>query len=249
MKKKINTKGKKFGKWTVLREVNAPYSGADKKRKTTLKCICECECGAIELIHKNNLLSGKSTGCLRCAKLPKDGMIGKTIGWLKVLSLDNSKKGRHFLCKCKCGNVLSIDSRVFVRTRRMACYNCEPKSCKLSIALKKEGSKKNMLTIKKFLFFSRVRGQYEAFYRVKCDCGNARIMHRTQMDHNISCGCLSTDRFGEKNPASKLKNKEAELIRELKTNNPNLSFSYLGKLFNISYSQISEIVKGNAYTD
>ena len=74
-------------------------------------------------------------------------------------------------------------------------------------------------------------------------------MHRTQMDHNISCGCLSTDRFGEKNPASKLKNKEAELIRELKTNNPNLSFSYLGKLFNISYSQISEIVKGNAYTD
>jgi hypothetical protein len=56
--KRINLQGRQFGEWTVLRwEYKNPRGF----------WICKCSCGVIKKITAQNLLSGASTKCRKCA--------------------------------------------------------------------------------------------------------------------------------------------------------------------------------------
>mgnify|MGYP000843957546 FL=1 len=50
--------GRKFGKWTVLAD-------AEGKRHRMIKC--RCECGNVRVVCRDNVVSGKSTGCRACS--------------------------------------------------------------------------------------------------------------------------------------------------------------------------------------
>ena len=67
--------GKKFGKWTVLKELNERYSNGH------LLWLCQCECGAIRKIDRSSLIGGnsKSCGCDQHNRRnkPSNNLIGK----------------------------------------------------------------------------------------------------------------------------------------------------------------------------
>ena len=253
MKKRIDTTGKTFGKWFVLEEINEPYIKISERRKTKLKCKCRCQCGVIKLIDKTNILRGKSTGCLRCIGLKTKGkyeLTGQTFGWLNVISQDHSKKtARFWLCKCRCENLVSVSTRNLLQNRRSACYSCQPKGYIFKHVINKIGLKKGWLHVKKFVGFKDVKGKNYPHYKVKCKCGNILIMSNIQINDRYSCGCKRKDRIGEKNPRAKLSNKDAELIRELRRNNPSMHVEYLGKMFKISRSQVQEIISERSYNE
>jgi hypothetical protein len=54
--------GKKFGKWTILEEVDMP-----EKRGKQVKC--QCECGRINILPFTRLFHGYTSSCTRCASI------------------------------------------------------------------------------------------------------------------------------------------------------------------------------------
>lgn len=66
MSYKIEMKGKKFGKLTVIE-----YAGQKSKRRTMWKCICDC--GNIVVVDGTHLRDGhtKSCGCLSVERMSK----------------------------------------------------------------------------------------------------------------------------------------------------------------------------------
>lgn len=62
MKRKDLAPGIKFGCWTVLSRVENP--------KHRSKYVCQCSCGTIRQVERANLVSGASTKCRPCIKLP-----------------------------------------------------------------------------------------------------------------------------------------------------------------------------------
>lgn len=108
--------GKKFGKLTILEIAN---------RKPHTYYVCCCECGNIATIRSDKLVKGetKSCGCIRY-----NNLIGNKYGRLTVIKDDgviNDK--RYYLCKCECGNQVSIrsDSLISGRTRSCGCLAVE----------------------------------------------------------------------------------------------------------------------------
>lgn len=66
MSYKIEMKGKKFGKLTVIE-----YAGQKSRRRTMWKCICDC--GNIVVVDGTHLRDGhtKSCGCLSIERISK----------------------------------------------------------------------------------------------------------------------------------------------------------------------------------
>ena len=98
--------GKKFGKWTVLKELNERYSNGH------LLWLCQCECGTIRKIDRSSLTGGnsKSCGCDQHNRRnkPSNNLIGKKFGELVVLekTTDSTNSGGIlWKCRCSCGNI------------------------------------------------------------------------------------------------------------------------------------------------
>ena len=95
MKKIEIEEGETFGRWKVLNEEILKNVGISKKR-TFLKCLCEC--GTIDYVRKDYLLKGssKSCGCLKKDLARQKGKKQKTeIGYIRSLFGDcrrSSKK-------------------------------------------------------------------------------------------------------------------------------------------------------------
>lgn len=56
---KLNLKGKKFGKWIVIKEL-------EKVNNTVRTWLCRCECGVEKRVRQPHLRSGRSKGCVSC---------------------------------------------------------------------------------------------------------------------------------------------------------------------------------------
>jgi len=258
MKKHKFIIGKKFGKWTVLREENHPYDKPKERRKTILMCYCRCECGLEKYIHKTNLLTGKSKGCLSCGSSFANrknrinskviDLTGKVFGKLTVIKKAEHKANRHgtyWICKCKCGNIVEIRAKYLLENRRRACVDCQPKFYHFQWIENKIGKTFGLLKIKKLLRFENNVPVFQA----KCKCGNIVEVKNKHLNHRRkSCGCLlGKANKGEKNGHAKLTQKEADLIREMKEQNPDLTSEYFSNMFNISPSQINAILANISY--
>lgn len=53
--------GMVFNSWTVI-------GGVQKESDTKIKWACKCKCGDVHDVNEGNLISGRSTGCLKCRK-------------------------------------------------------------------------------------------------------------------------------------------------------------------------------------
>ena len=128
--------GDKFGDWTVIANSNKKYY-----------YTCKCKCGKIQDVYKSSLVSGKSKGCMACAKdkirkskrdkFDKD-VIGNKFGKLTPLKSLSDKGRAAYLCKCDCGN--------FIEVKRSELLSGKTKSCG---CIRTETSKKSMEKIQK----------------------------------------------------------------------------------------------------
>ena len=104
---KYDLTGQKFGEWTVLEE-GKPYKNRTDKY-TRRRWICKCSCGREELVLEQNLISGKSIKCTKCAHREKISKIelGDMYGKWKVIECviepdyESNYKGR-WICECQC---------------------------------------------------------------------------------------------------------------------------------------------------
>lgn len=120
--------GQKFGKWTVLREIEA------KNRQR--RFLCNCDCGKIREIDLRNLVGGQSTQCRSCAskisgKKRANNYANKSIASLTAIRPTDKHQTRkniiwEFLCSC--GKTCEYDGKcVFGITTspHVACPDCE----------------------------------------------------------------------------------------------------------------------------
>ena len=123
---KIDETGNQYGDLTVLKyDENKSH---DKKNYWE----CKCSCGNIISIRGDELRSGKRICCPECSKkrksqkLIKDIEIGTVFGDLVVLEQDmsNNKNGAYWVCRCSCGNIMSIRGTELRTGKKIQCPKC-----------------------------------------------------------------------------------------------------------------------------
>lgn len=260
-----NVVGNTFGNLEVLEEIRVPYIGSEKNRKTTLKLKCRCKCGNMCFPFKNNVLMGKSTGCPNCNN-SKD-LFGLKFGSLLVIKRDENRK-KKWICKCDCENEYSATVYMLRNAKDKRCDRCRfvkkfrPKISKKEAIenlkhfqvlkhedskLRKIGSRIGRLRIVEFSHWKYVKGRRRAYYKCKCKCGN--IVETRGEVNTRSCGCLQKCSVlkGEHNGNSKLTNKEVVAIREFAQSNMGYTGRELAKIFQVTESVISNILRRETY--
>ena len=108
-KNKNDLTGKTFGKLMVLRK---DYVHTDKTHRQYY--ICKCECGTINSVRQDALVSGGTTNC-GCVKHEIENLVGKVFGELKVIKFIEKKRYKNnnastnlWLCECSCGNKIIV---------------------------------------------------------------------------------------------------------------------------------------------
>lgn len=130
---KINLEGKKFGRWTVIKDSGKRDSSGN------IMWECRCECGNTACVKGKSLTSGasKSCGCLQreiaseTMKKNFDDLTGRKFVELTVLGLDNRyvRKNRDYkwICKCSCGEIVSVFGSNLRKGNSTRCRKCSYK--------------------------------------------------------------------------------------------------------------------------
>lgn len=113
-----NEVGKRYGKWTVIEK------GPNLGRRA--RWLCECDCGARELVLASNLRNGTSTSC-GCQN--KNDLIGQKFGKLTVIGENPIRKNEHVCwdCKCECGNLTTVEGYNLKNGSTQSC-GCQKQS-------------------------------------------------------------------------------------------------------------------------
>lgn len=135
----------KFGEWTVL-------SNDRKKIKNNYYVKCKCDCGTVDWVRVDRLISGASTRCrknlLYHSNLLDESkkLIGKKVGKLKIIDIDHyeidQKKNYHkiyYKCLCDCGNETIVMKNDLVRANPTKSCGCEQVTNKNDKLFKKQG--------------------------------------------------------------------------------------------------------------
>ena len=99
--------GSRFGMLVVTR-----FLGKTKYSDKIWECICDC--GNITKVTQGHLRSGHTRSC-GCQKNKLENLVGKTFGYLTVISRDedyltpsSGKRYTQWLCQCVCGNTTVV---------------------------------------------------------------------------------------------------------------------------------------------
>lgn len=192
--------GKKFGRLTVIEK------DIERSKNGVIFWICECECGNRKSVRGGSLKNGTtlSCGCLNKEINSKQKdlsyMIGQRFGRLVVVKragthvCPSGQKKPLWLCKCDCGNMITVISEDLKTGHTKSC-GCLP--------TKKRGSGLLDLTGKRFgklVAIERAEDYcYESKGKIitaprwlcKCDCGNMVIVQggNLRSGNTTSCGC------------------------------------------------------------
>lgn len=115
--------GSKFERLTVIEE--------SRNEQGHRYYICVCDCGNKKEIRSDHLIKKetRSCGCLvkEFGKSRIENLSGKVFGRLTVIELDESQKKDRtsWICKCNCGNTLSIIAKDLVNGHTKSC-GCLP---------------------------------------------------------------------------------------------------------------------------
>lgn len=88
--------------------------------------VCQCSCGTKRIIKEYSIISGitVSCGCYHTEKTKEFALdlVGQKIGRLTVIKrVENKDRCTVFLCKCDCGNEITVKGSVLNRKEVMSC--------------------------------------------------------------------------------------------------------------------------------
>jgi hypothetical protein len=176
----IDLTGQKFGKITVLHEVERP--GWAKDKSIYWLCVCECNPEKEFIIHGIGLRSGKTKSC-GCT-LSFD-LTGKKFNMLQVIDkFGKDKNGKNLWnCICDCGNKTIKETSSLIKGDSKSCGCLKHKKQNLI------GQKFGMLTV---LERTKVDENRDVFWKCLCECGNTVKVRGRSIKNGAtqSCGCL-----------------------------------------------------------
>src|ERR1035437_542744 len=150
------------------------------------KYVCQCTCGKIKNILKDNFLKTQSCGCIRTSD--KNEYVGKKINKLTITALSTGRGRSRELkvfCYCECDPLKSLEIELCKIT------NQHVKSCG---CLQKEiASKYKDLTNEKFGKLTVLTLEEGKRWICRCECGNTTTGVKGASllsGHTKSCGCL-----------------------------------------------------------
>lgn len=162
--------GKKYGKFTVLRE-NAECD------KNSIHLDCQCECGNILTIPRYALIKGYRTRCRKCTG---EDLTGKRFGNQVVIEKDHIS--RKWIVICDCGEK-SLKTNGAVKTSN-TCGRCESK--------KYIGRRFGKITVMSILGYIDSVCHFDCL----CDCGTRKTIKLSNIVNKKlkSCGCYTDEK-------------------------------------------------------
>ncbi len=207
----VDLSGQRFGKLLVQRRI------PDKRDHGYYVYECKCDCGNTCEVSSVRLRSGrvKDCGCVPPTPRYKD-FAGKRFGMLTVVKrVENKNKQIMWLCRCDCGNELTLSTAQLQYGRNHCGNHQEPKTYPLV------GKRFGKLQVVGVVEGKR---EYRGYvYKCLCDCGNTceagslRLQHGTVKD----CGCvpkkpryidLTGQRFGMLTVLDRIENTEKGIM-------------------------------------
>lgn len=176
--------GKRFGKLVVEGRADDYII---KNGRHFRRWICRCDCGGIKVAKESYLKNGTTNHCgcetkNRRSKAKTKDLTGKRFGHLLVIcrSTENIHNRAAWVCKCDCGNVVTVESTNLITGNT--------KSCGCSRIDDISGQKYGMLTIEKYVGKNK---SGNSMWKCKCDCGNVRIFPKPYFRNSkiLNCGC------------------------------------------------------------
>ena len=196
MKKIENLAGRKFGRWTVIREASL----AESPPSGRAAWVCRCTCGSSRAVIATNLVKGtsKSCGCSHSEEKrrgPFLDLTGKVYGKVKVLrpAGKSSRGGYLWACQCSCGKEFVSRSAdlSFLKVLSCGCSRAESIRKKLNV-----GDKFGCLTVMADAGMGKFR---DSLSRCLCDCGRQVTVRNYAVRKGWvkSCGHLRHERIPE----------------------------------------------------
>lgn len=190
MKRKDLT-GQKFGKLLV---VEMRYGVKCGSRNRTM-CLCLCDCGNTVLTKMDALQFGKKVSCgcdtseRRSASLRRD-LTGRRFGRLVVMHMDYEQKPTRAMCRCDCGNCVSViaSQLPYGKTKSCGCLHVD----RIIEASTKDWTA--VVSHHGIKFIKQARRNKANQWLWECECGlcgrhfdalPAKVMN----GHVTSCGC------------------------------------------------------------
>lgn len=195
IKVKNDLTGKKFGRLTVIKQVEDHVS---PKGKHESKWLCGCECGNTKEVLGRSLIYGLtlSCGCLSKEKASNTcknrviDLVGMKFGKLTVVSqytdMSSSHKQIKWNCICECGNECVANGRDLKAGNTKTC------GCRLGRPFKDiTGERFGRLTVIEIAEKSKWGIRWRCF----CDCGNycEVLGSNLRNGHVQSCGCYQKE--------------------------------------------------------
>lgn len=180
MSNRIDLTGKKIGLWTVLSKAKT-VSGRGMWN-------CVCECGTERAVLASSLINGRTKSC-GCLNKKKD-LSGSVFGDLTVLRFEGySKKNPKWICKCSCGEIVSVFESGLKSGRT--------KNCGGVLHSKYVGKRYGRLVV---LPNTKTTGN-GLQYLCRCDCGKEiySTIGNLTSENTKSCGCLSSEIVSKRN--------------------------------------------------
>ena len=207
MAKKINLIGCFFNNWKVIDyDFEKEMENKRLNRRHRSYWICQCKCGTIKSVLGEPLQHGRSKSCGCSGKTAFKDLKGKRFYDLYVLRrdidrenierIDKGKSRTYWLCQCKCGNIISVDSGVL---RTDGIKHC---GCKKFIDLKKKSFGYLTVLYRDFDFEEERKNNgaktRAVYWKCECSCGTKKSVKYSHLVSGAirSCGCIVS--YGEK---------------------------------------------------
>lgn len=119
MKTREDLTGRRYGYWTVLRVAESAPNGCSR-------WLCRCDCGNEKMVLTQSLKRGRSTscGCGISGHTLFSDITGKRFGKLvaiKPVGTKGKSKTIHWLCRCDCGTIKTVDGNSLRRGKQVSC--------------------------------------------------------------------------------------------------------------------------------
>lgn len=175
--RRIDLTGKQFGSLTVDHMIYNSHSES--------YCSCSCSCGTTNyIIRASGLVTGNTASC-GCKHSPD--LTGKIFNRLTVIEeVDSNTTQRQWLCRCACGNLITVASHTLVsgHTQSCGCLRRESNSlAEVFVESTLRDKKINFITEHKFEDCIGVKGKRLRFdfylpdHRIVFECDGEQHYH------------------------------------------------------------------------
>lgn len=239
MPKRLDITGQRFGSLTVIRR----RPDVIKDKRAQWECLCDC--GGVIFTSPDPLKRRLITSCGHCFV---NENIGKKFGRLTIMKFSRNIRGlSHVLCICECGNEKEVATAYVVRGSVKSC-GCLRKDVNLKKSEKKIGAKFHLLKVLK-IYGKDENGNI--LLLCKCKCGNKKVIQTGDFNLIKSCGCLQRRSIpkGENHQKAKLKNCEAQSIRDLYKSKSGYTKKELAKMFGLTMDTLRRVLRNQTYRD